>query len=155
MTIKNTIKIKTPTQDRHRAIDTAPAFAYLSPVRRLAAQWFIVSALCFTLGLHWAVLQAVAWTGMVVTFSQDGSLGDAVEKTFNGKAPCKLCKAVAEGKRTEQTSETFQSTKKLDLLGGASAVAVHSPVLRSLPLISPDDWSARSQIPPLPPPRIA
>ncbi|NJM55217.1 MAG: hypothetical protein HC841_04260 [Verrucomicrobiae bacterium] len=124
-------------------------------MRRLAAQWFIVSALCFTLGLHWAVLQAVAWTGMIVTYSQDGSLGDAVEKTFNGKAPCKLCKAVAEGKRTERTDTAFQSTKKLDLMSGTPVAALHTPVVRSLHLISPTGWFVRSELPPLPPPRIA
>jgi hypothetical protein len=124
-------------------------------VRRLAAQWFIVSALCFTLGLHWAVLQAAAWVGMIVSYSQDSSLGDAMEKTFSGKAPCKLCKAVAEGKQTEQSSETFQSTKKLDLLGGAPAMALHSPVVRSLSLLPSAGWSARADLPSLPPPRFA
>ncbi len=52
-------------------------------------------------GGHWAVLQTVAWTGMVVEYSKDSSLATALTKTFSGKAPCKMCLAIETGKQKE------------------------------------------------------
>ena len=52
-------------------------------------------------GGHWAVLQSVAWAGMLVEFSKNSNLGAAVSKTFSGKAPCKMCMAIEAGKQKE------------------------------------------------------
>ena len=52
---------------------------------------------CLTLGLHWATLQAFAWTAMIVERSQTGSLTEAIQTTFDGRHPCKLCKIVRTG----------------------------------------------------------
>ena len=55
----------------------------------------IVAALACSLGLHWGFLQSMARVGMVVNYSQGGTVGDALAKTFDGKHPCALCKAIA------------------------------------------------------------
>ena len=65
----------------------------------------IAAALAFTIGLHWGFLQSVAWMGMVVNYSRDGSFVTAVEKTFDGEHPCALCKVIAKGKKSEKKSE--------------------------------------------------
>lgn len=44
--------------------------------------------------LHLPLLQAVAWTGMLVKYSQNVSFVDAVEMTFDGDHPCPMCKAI-------------------------------------------------------------
>ena len=54
------------------------------------------------LGGHWFALQSVAWVTMVLDNSQEASLGEALEKTFDGKHPCPLCKAVAAGQEEEE-----------------------------------------------------
>jgi hypothetical protein len=80
----------------------------------------IVAALACSIGLHWGFLQSVAWVGMVVSYSQDATIGEALGKTFNGKHPCPLCKAIAKGKRAAKQCEFPLAGKKL--------VFSHSPM---------------------------
>jgi hypothetical protein len=51
-------------------------------------------ALC---GGHWVLLQSVAWTTMIVTYSQDSTITAAIQKTFDGAHPCNLCQTVSAG----------------------------------------------------------
>jgi len=67
-----------------------------------ATRTITVLVLVFSLGLHWAFLQAVAWTGMLISYSQEGSFGEAVQKTFDGEHPCPLCKAIEKGRAEEK-----------------------------------------------------
>jgi hypothetical protein len=73
--------------------------------------------LSLSLGLHWALLQTIAWTGMIVTYSRDGSFAEAVGKTFDGKHPCCMCKAIKQGRAEEKKQEQKQVKpgSKLDL----------------------------------------
>lgn len=81
-------------------------------------RWLMVLALCFSIGLQWVVLQGIAWTGMLIEFSQTDTLAAAVEKTFDGEHPCPLCKAVQEGKKKEGSdkSQDKNPLKKLEAL---------------------------------------
>jgi hypothetical protein len=74
----------------------------------------VAAVLALSLGLHWSLLQSVAWVGMVVNYSHDGSFGEALEKTFDGKHPCTLCKAIAAGKKSEKQPESGPVAKKLE-----------------------------------------
>jgi hypothetical protein len=76
-----------------------------------------VSVLVLFLGLHWALLQAVAWTGMLINYSRDASLTEAVTQTFDGEHPCKLCNAIKQGRAEEKKQEQRQpkSVSKLDV----------------------------------------
>ena len=66
-------------------------------------------------GGHWAVLQTVAWTGMVIEYSRESPLAAALTKTFSGKAPCKMCKAIEVGKEKEsRLPATVKADKKID-----------------------------------------
>ena len=53
-------------------------------------------------GNHWLVLQSAAWVGMFVRFAQEDSVGEALEKTFDGKHPCPLCRKVQEGRSQDR-----------------------------------------------------
>ncbi|MES2738613.1 MAG: hypothetical protein V4672_20015 [Verrucomicrobiota bacterium] len=90
---------------------STPAASTLLP--RLA-RWMVVVVLCCSLGLQWAVLQGIAWTGMLISFSRDGSLVEAVAKTFDGEHPCPLCKAVDKGQKQDQEKSVQVPMKKLD-----------------------------------------
>jgi len=79
-----------------------------SPLRALA-KTVTVSVLVLSLGLHWALLQTVAWTGMLISYSRDASFKEAVGKTFDGKHPCPLCKAIKKGRAEEKQQEKQQS----------------------------------------------
>lgn len=78
------------------------------------AQLAVVAALTCSLGLHWGMLQSVAWVSMVVSYSQESPLKEAVAKTFDGKHPCPLCKEIAKGKRSEQRHAAGVVIKKFE-----------------------------------------
>ena len=116
-------------------------------------KFLIVLALVATLGADWALLQTAAWTTMLANNLQSGSFHDALTKTFDGKHPCALCKAIAAAKKSEKKSEAVSKTLKMEF----------PPVAANFTLISPEPISAFSQAkisaassfqkPPLPPPR--
>ena len=71
-----------------------------------AAKLALVVMLMGSIGLHWALLQTVAWAGMIVTYTHESSsLTTALERTFDGKHPCKICVVVEEGKKAEKHSD--------------------------------------------------
>lgn len=88
--------------------------------------------LCFSLGLQWAALQGIAWTGMLIRFSQEISLVEAVGKTFDGEHRCALCKAVEDGqKKASDTPVGDQKIKKLDAVPFQIFV-ITPPVVRAI-----------------------
>lgn len=50
----------------------------------------------------WVVLKTLAWTGMVVAYSQEVGFAEGWDRTFSGEYPCPLCRALAE----QQAAET-------------------------------------------------
>jgi hypothetical protein len=109
--------------------------------------------LVLAIGGHWAVLQSVAWVRMAVRFSEQAPLGQALRMTFDGKHPCKLCKAVQEGRHSAQQESSGQSGPKLDLVCFSSVpVLVRQPVSE---FVSSQEKSSaqRSEPPSHPPPR--
>ena len=53
--------------------------------------------LVMLIGGHWGMLQVVAWTGMLIDYSQDATFTEAWDKTFDGNHPCSICKTVDRG----------------------------------------------------------
>ena len=85
---------------------------------RAAIRFATVMVLVLSLGLHWAFLQSVAWVGMIVGYSHNASVAEAVSKTFDGKHPCCLCKMIQQGRADEKQQEQKQTVKpgsKIDL----------------------------------------
>lgn len=116
----------------------------------------VVLALMVSIGLHWAFLQSVAWVGMVVSYSQTDSLSVALEKTFDGQHPCRLCHFVKDGQQQEQQKQDAQKPgPKFD----ACLDADHTFVFATAPEITASPLTAspcaRFSAPPLPPPRLA
>jgi hypothetical protein len=71
--------------------------------------------LVLTLGLHWALLQTFAWTGMLITYARDASFKEAVAKTFDGQHPCALCKVIKKGRAEEKNQEQKQVKPEIKL----------------------------------------
>jgi hypothetical protein len=114
-----------------------------------------VSAIVLGMGLHWAILQSVAWTGMIIRYSQSASLLEAIGKTFDGHHPCPLCKLVKAGKNSEQKQDGQMLLLKLDLFVPVPAQeGLFALVLEPL-ANSSRVWNARlREHPPTPPPRM-
>ncbi len=116
---------------------------------------FTALMLALTLGLHWTVLQSVAWMSMLVSYSTESSFGEAVVKTFDGKHPCQLCVAVDEGKQSEREQQLVKSLDKTDWLIVRTLVVLVRPASTPTPIANGFPPPALGSAPPLPPPRIA
>jgi len=124
-------------------------------VFRRLTKLLIVLALACVVGLHWAFLQSFAWTTMLVDNLATTSFSGALQRTFDGKHPCALCKAIAEGKKSEKKADTLLRLKKFEGLSASVAIALPPPA--SFPPIAAPNASleAVSHAPPTPPPRAA
>lgn len=123
------------------------------------AQRVVVVLVCLSLGMHWALLQGIAWTGMLISFAREGAVIEAVEKTFDGQHGCALCAKVKEGRESDenQPKQNGQSslTKKID------AVLVEMPRLTAPAAeqmtfaVIRETLEQRNELPETPPPRRA
>jgi hypothetical protein len=120
--------------------------------------------LCVSIGLHWMVLQSVAWVGMMVSYTQStGSLATAAEMTFDGEHPCSLCRVIEKGKQSEQPADPAAPAEKegLKVKFFAWDETADDPAgLRSRPREWHTtswlrEWHQRSQPPMLRPPKPA
>lgn len=97
----------------------------------------LVMALTLSLGLHWMFLQTVAWTGMMVKYSQTVTVEQAINWTFDGSHACKLCKLVQEGSKS-RTNKTAEQAPVLK-------VKCLPPI--SLVFLRPSELSVPSRVP--------
>jgi len=113
----------------------------------------VAVALVGVLGAHWALLQTVAWTTMLADNLQSGSFHDAVVKTFDGKHPCCLCRAIAAGKKSEKNNEFTTQTLKMEFPPATQSLVLIAPF--NFRLLPHANFFAESlfQKPPTPPPR--
>jgi hypothetical protein len=114
----------------------------------------LILALVSSLRLHWALLQSVAWVGMLVSYSQTGNFRDALGKTFDGEHPCSLGKQVDYGRKSEKKSALKLEGKQLECVDGRQVFAFSSPTAFTLLPLSDDRAPAFPIAPPLPPPRL-
>ncbi|HEY1083371.1 MAG TPA: hypothetical protein VGE29_13975 [Prosthecobacter sp.] len=126
-----------------------------------AARILLVAALMISVGLHWAVMQSVAWVGMAVTYSvKQGSVIQGLSDTFDGQHGCALCHAVEEG--TKKPSPKKESTPAKDLkdLKLHLAVCVMPHIIFQTPssphwITTSETGARRTWAPEPPPPRLA
>jgi hypothetical protein len=76
--------------------------------------FLMILALLAATGGNWAALQSIAWTTMLAENLQSAPLAEALDKTFDGRHPCPLCKAVAAGEASQQKSAFTLELKKLE-----------------------------------------
>ena len=115
----------------------------------------LILGLIASLGWHRGVLQSAAWVGMVVQYSQDGSMAEALEKTFDGQHPCRLCLTLREhqGSDPDTEAQRVAGVPKLDPAHPWQAFE-----LEFLPTVTGVPGAlflgqARLEPPPTPPPR--
>jgi hypothetical protein len=86
-------------------------------------------ALAGSIGLHWAFLQSVAWVGMVISYSENATLTEALVKTFDGRHPCSLCKRIAQSNQTEKKPEYSNELQKFEFSYTPVAFVFRAPSL--------------------------
>jgi hypothetical protein len=85
--------------DKSLAVGGSSDAPCLVPVLRVLLMSFLALRL---LGGDFAVLQVVAWTGMIVTRTAGQGVTAAVVSTFDGQHPCPLCTALDSARSQEQ-----------------------------------------------------
>lgn len=119
------------------------------------ARLLMVVAIVSASGGHWAVVQSVAWTRMLVEDASGSSLAQAIQKTFDGQHPCDLCKSIASAKAKEKR-QTFGASDaaKLLLFFQPSAVTILRYQPTAWQAVRSDAVGQWREAPEAPPPRI-
>ncbi|HWF18083.1 MAG TPA: hypothetical protein VG754_02400, partial [Verrucomicrobiae bacterium] len=112
-----------------------------------------IVALLGATGGHWAALQSVAWARMLADNARVAPLSIALEKTFDGKHPCSLCKKIAKGRQGEKKSDAQLEVNKLEFLRSSTTFVIVSPDQFYLMGDRPASPESLTQSPPVPPPR--
>jgi hypothetical protein len=133
----------------------ASRVGHQSPMKSRLAVFLCVIAVFQLIGGHWAVLQATAWVGMLVKYSQSEGMEAGISKTFDGRHPCDLCLNIAKNKQTEKKQSSRIDVAKIYLVASAQRWVLQPP-RRS--------WCLRStsvslfgcdSSPAVPPPRVS
>jgi hypothetical protein len=117
------------------------------------AKVLVVLMLATTLGMHWALLQTIAWTAMLADNLHSAPFHEAMIRTFDGQHPCCLCKAVTAGRNSEQKQEITFPALKLEFPVFQENIRLVAPA--EYRVYPSENFSATSltQQPPTPPPR--
>ena len=125
-------------------------------MRNGAGRCLVAILLIFSIGGHWGFLQTVAWVTMVVDYSKDAPLSVAVQKTFDGKHPCNLCKLVNRGKQSEQKQEAIKAKFKMDFWVAPHEICLATDRLAWEKFVPFENFfHGRGDSPPVPPPRFS
>lgn len=115
----------------------------------------MVVALLQICGGHWLALQSLAWTEMLVKYSHEAQLAEAVARTFDGQHPCALCVSIEQGKRSERHAPVELAKVKpvfVLLVGNALVRGMGVPWVRAL---AETRGELLFEQPAVPPPRSA
>jgi len=123
--------------------------------RKLTALALVV----FLTGAQWAVLQGVAWAGMLIAYVQQDDLVTGVQKTFDGDHPCTMCVAIEKATQADESSQSgaIECCTPARMIGVLSAMIGNVlPENRPIAtLVHADQFPpALNTEPPVPPPRI-
>ena len=108
----------------------------------------------FSLGMHWAGLQVVAWTSMLVERIPVVGLEVAFKTTFDGQHPCRLCLVVRKGQSEDTSAPATFKTVRMDLV--LSPEPLDFRAQRAAPSFIPAPWPPmplRMASPGVPPPK--
>ena len=111
-------------------------------------------------GSHLALLQAVAWTGMLVENVEGRSLDEAISRTFDGNHACGLCDAIADAAKTQLGDEREEiplpTGQVLDLkLFPLDRMALIPPAPVRLEMVRDQSFCVKRALSPVvPPPRV-
>lgn len=114
-----------------------------------------VVLLSLSLGVHWSLVQGVAWVTMFAGHVRTASVPEALARTFDGEHPCRICHVVREGRSAEKKGPEQQVLKKLEPVPLNHGAVIRFVVARPLPIGRREPvWVGRTELPALPPPRV-
>ncbi len=146
------------TAFRHSWLDPRARSGNLPSVRRKFSITCLLLAWLCANGAVWNVVQVVGWARMIRDYSQVMPVARAVERTFDGSAPCDLCTIAQAGQAatrdTKSPATLGEATEKILLIAeSAPALVLVAPDL-SWPGVANDAGLTRTESVPVPPPRV-
>jgi hypothetical protein len=136
---------------------------FAKALKNLLRHLFLFLGCLHLIGGPYAILQVYAWTNMLVSYSQEGSLKQAVTDTFSGEKPCHLCKKIAKAKSTESSGKKQHAplpppaSKLFNDLFPPTIASLSAPYSSPFPqpvfLTGEELLSLSASGPPVPPPR--
>ncbi len=126
--------------------------------RNLSIGCLLFAWLCAN-GALWNVVQVVAWARMFHDYSQQLSVVKALQRTFDGSAPCALCHL----SQSAQDAARDQLPRDAAFGGGGEKLLLVSEGVPALVVTAPDfAWPGvanaagltRTESVPVPPPRV-
>jgi hypothetical protein len=99
------------------------------------------------------VVQSVAWTTMLAENLLHESPATALERTFDGKHPCRICKAIAARKKDGRKNELPGKSRRLEYPANRVEIGFRGPPVQAFPEVADQQAEARLPAPPCPPPR--
>ena len=120
--------------------------------RKFGHVLMIVAILTAT-GTHWLAFQSFAWTTMLAENLHTSSWQRALQRTFDGKHPCCLCKEIAKDKQSERKSDAQLEAKKPDFSHNRFEFVFCSPPCFYEVRASDDSTATLTHPPALPPPK--
>ena len=129
------------------------------PARRLLHLTGVAScllAIFVSIGGHWAVLQSVAYTRMLLEFAQHDSWCTAMKKTFDERYACPLCPKIRDGyNRQHHAPPSLDGMHQPEFLAPSSGLVFSSPEIAAEIALISSRATDFSNAPPTPPPRVA
>ena len=111
------------------------------------------------------MLQVVAWSGMLVSYTQEDGVVEGTRKTFDGEHPCSLCDVISKSRVAEQNDDRSPKAPSPDWSKFGKELACFEELNLPARLDGRISWqpamapvrltSAAPASPPLPPPRLA
>jgi hypothetical protein len=118
-----------------------------------AARLAIILAVFCSIGLQWATLQSIAWTAMLIRYSREVPLHQALARTLDGAHPCSLCHAVSTGTNSDKKSDVQSAKGKIDIILSTRVLSLHPRfAIFDYPRVALAPVPT-GQPPPVPPPR--
>jgi hypothetical protein len=117
------------------------------------ARILLVVSLCLAIGMHWVVLQSVAWAHMIVTYAKSVSFEQAISNTFDGQHPCSLCKKITKNSASEKNRTVELSADKIDLFYKTAPALLYPPTDAVQLWPASLSYELSFARPPTPPPR--
>ena len=122
---------------------------------KTAGRWIVIAAMMSAFGGHWMLLQSVAWTTMMVDNVKHTTLGQALERTFDGQHPCQLCQSIEKGRKSEKQGDAQFALGKINFFFETTEFVLVCPRPMAFPLPGDAFASGRVCPPILQPPRIS
>ena len=125
--------------------------------RKFSVICLLLAWLCAN-GAVWNVVQVVAWAKMIRDYSQVRPVAQALQLTFDGSAPCKLCHLAQDGREAASklppSAALGGGDEKILLIADCAPAPVLVAPEFSWPSVAAATGLSRTESVPVPPPRV-